>query len=120
MERSPRLNNYQLWEEVKKLEGATLYTFVQGEANTIIKVEDNNDRLDKVIIKERNTTPIREDIEAAYKLMYCKESLCRDTDLNWLAQPPKLTSSIIFRIIGEIEKDFIDVDKSPPETIYLR
>ena len=106
MERSPRLNNYQLWEEVKKLEGATLYTFVQGEANTIIK--------------ERNTTPIREDIEAAYKLMYCKESLCRDTDLNWLAQPPKLTSSIIFRIIGEIEKDFIDVDKSPPETIYLR
>ena len=115
-----RLNKKEFWEAIKQLRGKCLYTYVDRNHNTIVYVEDSNKPTDKIIIEERETCPIREDIEAAYELLYKKGSLTRKYDLAWLAGPEKKTSSIVFRIIGEIEKDFIEVDTSPPETISLK
>lgn len=92
----------EIWKAVKSLEGMTLYTYIENSANHIKKVEDNGKNSDRVIIEERNTYPLKGDIIAAYRLLFSNKTLSRNDDLSWLAVPEKKTSSIVFRIIGEI------------------
>ena len=106
------LSNTEIWQKVIELQGKTLYTFIENERNTIIQVEDTNSSSDRVIILDRNTYPVKEDIIAAYNLLTISGKLKRIPDLAWLAQPGKLVSSIVFRIIGEISKDYIQIDLS--------
>jgi hypothetical protein len=106
----------EIWEEVKKLKGTTLYTYVEKSKNTFVDVEDSGRKIDRVIILERETFPTKEDVIAAYKFLVVKGSLKR-TDLEWLAAPEKQVSSIVFRIIGEISKDQIILDNSKREPI---
>jgi len=112
------LDEKEAWKKVKQLKGQTLLTYTELEPNTIIEVEDTNSRQDAVIIQERDTTPIREDIVAAYQLLYTQGELERGKDLAWLAGPEKKTSSIIFKIVGEIARDEIDMVQN--RTIILR
>lgn len=98
----------EIWEAVKKLEGETLRTIVEHEENKILKVEDTGSANDCVIIENRETKPLREDIIAAYNLFKAQKSLQRIPDLEWLAKPEKKTSSIVFTIIYEISKDEVE------------
>ena len=103
------LDKNELWDRVKQLKGQTLYTYTDLQPNTIIEVEDIGSSQDAVIFKDRETRPIREDIIAAYKLLYKQGELERGRDLAWLVGPEKKTSSIIFRIIGEVARDKIEL-----------
>ena len=111
------LSEIEIWNRIKMLIGHTLHTFTELEPNTIIIVEDTNSSQDAVIIKERATRPIKEDIIAAYQFLYKLGELERGRDLAWLAGPEKKTSSIIFRMVGEIAKDEIEVVKQKHKTI---
>lgn len=113
-----KLNKREIWERVMRLTNETLYTYVENEWNTIIQVENTNSRKDRVLIDERESYPIREDIEAAYDLLVIQGKLKR-TDLEWLAQPNKKVSSIVFRIVGEISKDHAHVDSSKREPVII-
>ncbi len=93
-------NDLAIWEAVRALEGMNLETYVDSETNTVVKVTDN-----EVLIKNRSTKPLREDSIAAYRLLFNKGMLRRTPDLAWLAGPSKKTSSIVFRIVGEIARD---------------
>ena len=112
-------NDREIWNQVIELEGKTLLTYVEKEPNTILKVEDKNINSDQVIILNRKTYPIKEDIIAAYKLLTIQGKLKRTSDLQWLAKPDKKVSSIVFRIIGEISKDHSDIDCSKKEPIII-
>lgn len=114
------MNEVDIWVLVKGLTGKTLQTYIEGEKNTIIKVEDTGSPKDEVIIMERNTYPIREDIVAAYQLFEKNKQLCRSEDLEWLAGPDKKTSSIVFRIVGEIAGNKAMLIKKRPETLILK
>ncbi|MGE5846486.1 MAG: hypothetical protein ACM34O_07170 [Ignavibacteria bacterium] len=103
------LNEKEIWEKVKLFQGMTLYTYTELEPNYIISVEDTSSNNDFILIKDRETRPIREDILAAYKLLFALGELERERDLAWLAEPNKKTSSIIFRIVGELAKEEINV-----------
>jgi hypothetical protein len=113
-----KLSKKKVWKRVMLLKGETLHTYVGNESNTIIQVENTNTRKDRVLIDERETFPIREDIEAAYELMIIQGKLKR-TDLVWLAHPGKLVSSIVFRIVGEIANDHTQVDFSKKEPVII-
>lgn len=114
------MNDSDIWEAVKKLQGKTLLTFAEMEANHITLVEDTGSRNDRVNIEGRNTKPKRDDIIAAYKLLFLQGYLKRLPDLEWLACPEKQTSSIIFRIIGEIAKDDINGYNGKKREICLK
>jgi hypothetical protein len=104
----------QVWLKVKQLEGKILYTYDQLEENKVVNVEDTGSDNDRVIIENRDTMPIKQDIWAAYELLYKQGKLERKEDLAWLEELDKQTSSIIFRIIGEITKnEIIEVQKRP-------
>lgn len=114
------LNDYEIWEKIKQLKGQTLFTYTELEPNTIVEVEDRGKSQDAVIIKERVTRPIKEDIIAAYQLLYSLGELERNRDLAWLASPEKKTSSIIFRLVGEIAKDEITVIQNRKTILRLK
>ncbi len=114
------LTDEEIWNKVKQLEGETLNTYIEHEENQIIKVEDTGSSLDGVIIKDRQTTPIREDIIAAYRLLFKKGDLKRKSDLAWLAGPEKKTSSIVFRIVGEIAFDKAEFNSSGDPKIIVK
>ena len=97
----------------------TLNTYTEFEANQILNVEDTGRKNDSVIIKNRETLPIREDIITAYRLLYAKGKLERQ-DLSWLAEPSKKTSSIDFRIEGEIDTANIKVEKNKVVVLRLK
>jgi len=99
----------EIWEAVKKLAGETLYTIVEKEKNDILEVEDTGSNKDRIIIKDRETTPLKEDIIAAYRLLYQQGSLRRMSDLAWLAGPEKKTSSLVFTIISKIAEKEIKI-----------
>jgi hypothetical protein len=103
---------------VMQLKGETLHTYIGNESNTIIHVENTNSRKDRVLFHDRETSPIREDIEATYELLIIQGKLKR-TDLEWLAHPSKKVSSIVFRIVGEIAKDHTQVDFSKKEPVIM-
>jgi len=109
-----------IWSRVVGLKGRPLETYVEGNANTIIHVEDTGSPADKVIIEERETYPTREDIVAACQLLQMQGSLSRAPDLDWLATPAKRTSAIVFRIVGEIVGDAAELRTSPKEELTLR
>ncbi len=56
------LNDEELWERVRGLEGETVYTLKQRKPNKILSVTD-----DSVEIKDRSTKPSREDIFCVYQ-----------------------------------------------------
>lgn len=91
------MNSSDIWNRVKQLEGKVIRTYVEGDENLIEIVSDT-----EVIIKGRDTRPQRIDIEAAYKLLEVQHSLKRTPDLDWLANPDKQTSSIVFAIVGNV------------------
>ncbi|MGE5805238.1 MAG: hypothetical protein ACM34M_05560, partial [Ignavibacteria bacterium] len=64
------LNEKEIWEKVKLFQGMTLYIYTELEPNYIISVEDTSSNNDFILIKDRETRPIREDILAAYKLLF--------------------------------------------------
>jgi len=103
------LNENKIWEKVRSLQGVTLYTYTDLEPNYIISVEDTGSKNDFILIKDRETKPIKEDIIAAYNLLFALGELERQRDLAWLAEPNKKTSSIIFKIVGELAKEEIDI-----------
>jgi len=106
------LKGNEIWDKVKTLEDATLYTYTENEPNQIIHVKDTGSNKDSILIKDRETQPIKEDVVAAYKLLFTLGELERQRDLTWLAEPNKKTSSIIFRIVGELAKEEIyTIDK---------
>ena len=113
------LSENEIWEHVKSLIGRTLLTYVEDKENTILEVKDTGSPKDEVVIRERSTYPIREDIVAACQLLERNKSLCRSFDLYWLAGPEKKTSSIVFRIVGEIYGDRAKLIKRRPETLIL-
>lgn len=115
------LTDEEIWNKVKQLEGETLNTYIEHEPNQILKVEDTGTRLDRVIIKDRQTTPIREDIIGAYRLLFQKGNLIRKSDLAYLTRPEKKTSSIVFRIVGEIASDKAEFElRDDPKIIVKR
>lgn len=99
------LNDNEIWKRIIELEGKELYTYVEEEKNTIIRVENNQRYSDRIIISERKTYPTKEDVIAAYRFFIIKGKLKRIPDLKWLTEPKKKVSSIVFRIIGEISAD---------------
>lgn len=103
------LKENEIWEKVMALQGVTLYTYTELEPNHIIRVEDTGKGNDSILIKNRETTPIKEDIIAAYKLLFALGELERERDLAWLSEPNKKTSSIVFRIVGELAKEEINI-----------
>lgn len=109
----------EIWSRVKALEGRQLFTYVHKEPNTIEQVEDTGKPTDRVLVRERCTFPERQHIVAACQLLLQEGRLCRKTDLDWLADPRYKTSSIVFRIVGEIFSDRVKVDERPPETMVL-
>ena len=116
-----KLSHDEIWERVKKLQGQTLCTYVENEENKILSVEDTGSKNDRVVIESRDTTPVREDILAACDLLFLLRSLNRKKDLEWLAKPEKKTSSIIFRIVGEITNDIAKVDlRSEPKILMKK
>ena len=112
----PRAEN-EIWEAVKALQGRTLFTYVDEEPNLIDRVDDTNNGNDVVQIRNRDTKPTRRDIIAAYQLLHAQGNLRRIPDLEWLATPEKKTSSIVFRIVGEISRQEADYD---PESDTIR
>ncbi len=110
----------EIWKRVVKLTGKTLLTYVTAEANTITEVQDTGSLSDVVLIRERNTFPTRQDVVAAYQLLETQGCLCRATDLAWLASPEKKTSSIVFRIVGEIVGEDAKLTTKGPETLVLK
>jgi hypothetical protein len=115
-----QLEAIDIWRRVVDLTGITLLTYVTGDPNTITEVQDTGSPSDRVVISNRDTFPIREDIIAAYQLLQTQGSLCRSTDLGWLATPQKKTSSIVFRIVGEIAGSDVELTKGSPETLTMR
>ena len=115
-----QLNDNEVWNRVQSLKGKTLHTYVENEQNTIVDVENTGSPSDKVFIKERATCPIREDILGAFRLLLLQKKIQRSTDLAWLATPEKKTSSIIFRIVGEIAGDDAFLASKRPETLKLK
>lgn len=113
------LNDNEIWTRVIELEGKELFTYVENEKNTIIRVENNQKNSDQIIISERITYPSKEDIIAAYKLFTIQKRLKRIPDLQWLAEPKKKVSSIVFRIIGEISADHSQIDYSRKEPVLI-
>jgi len=115
------LKENEIWTKIIELEGTELFTYVDKEKNTIIRVENMNKNSDRIIILERSTYPMKSDIIAAYKLLTIQGKLKRIPDLEWLAQPDKMVSSIVFRIIGEITKNYTQIEnssKSPTIILY--
>jgi len=110
----------EIWSAVKLLEGKTLLTYVDESENRVITVEDTGNNKDKVIIDGRNTFPLREDIIAAYKLLFVKKELSRNYDLDWLAIPSKQTSSIVFKIIGVLTEGESYLIKNKSVLLKLR
>lgn len=98
-------SDLEIWQAVKKLKGQTLSTISENRNNFIIDVEDSNNKNDRVIIQDRETYPIKEDIIVAYRLLISNGELKRIPDLDWLSGPEKKTSSIIFKIVSEISND---------------
>ena len=113
------LSEKEIWDRVCNLKGKTLHTYIENMPNTIVDVQNSGLPGDAVIIKERNTSPIREDIVAAYQFFEENKKLQRSTDLEWLATPEKKTSSIVFRIVGEIAGDNAILISRKPETLKL-
>ncbi len=113
------LKDNEIWTKVIELEGKELFTYVEKEKNSIISVDNKHKNTDQVIIAERTTYPIKEDIIAAYKLLTIQGSLKRIPDLKWLSQPNKKVSSIVFRIIGEISKSHSQIDFSRKEPLLI-
>ncbi len=113
------MNDDEIWEKVKSLEGKELTTYVEHERNYILKVEDTNSINDRVIIVDRATFPTREDIIAKYKLLFIQKKLNRKKDLTWLSTPSKKVSSIVFRIIGEITKSYSKVEWERKEPVLI-
>ena len=97
--------NEEIWNAIVQLKGKTLYTLVENEPNHIIDVENTGSNSDQIIIENRNTSPIKEDVVAIYKLLFIKRILNRKTDLAYLELPEKQTSSIIFTIVRELTKN---------------
>lgn len=106
------LNDNEIWKRTIELEGKELFTYADGEKNTIIRVESNQSLSDRIIISERKTHPTKEDVITAYKLFIMQGKLKRIPDLQWLAKPEKKVSSIVFRIIGEISSDHSQLEYS--------
>ena len=93
------LTDDEKWEAVMKLEGKIMKTVSRGEINTIITVENNNLPDDKVIIKERTSSPTRNEIVETCHLLYKKRQLTRK-DLESLKL--KRVSSIVFTIVKQV------------------
>lgn len=115
-----QLDDNEIWDRVRSLKGKILYTYVENEPNTIVDVENTGSPTDKVSIKERVTCPVREDILGAYRLLELQGKIQRSTDLAWLATPEKKTSSIVFRIVGEVAGDSAILAKRRPEVLKLK
>lgn len=113
------MNDKEIWGKVKSLEGKELTTYVENERNYILKVEDSDSINDRVIIVDRATFPTREDIIAAYRLLFIHGKLNRKKDLTWLSTPSKKVSSIVFRIIGEITKPNSKVEWKKNEPVLI-
>lgn len=103
------LTDIEIWEKVKSLEGKTIYTLTHHDENYIKLVENSSSDNDRVIIRDRDTTPIKRDIIAAYSSLHKQGQLERKKDLDWLATADKQTSSIVFSLIAEIAKEEIEI-----------
>jgi hypothetical protein len=110
----------ELWKAVKALKGKVLKTYVGQSRNEIVEVEDTGKADDRVIIKDRKTSPTREDIVGAYTKLIKKGKLTRKDDLDWLASQSKQVSSIVFRIVGEVMRDWIVLERKPKLVLILR
>lgn len=102
------LDDNEIWEKVKSFKGNKLCTYVKNSYNEIIDVND-----DEILIKGRKTKPTKSDVINAYKLLFKKGELERKRDLAELAQINKQTSSIVFRIVGELAKEEIIILNKP-------
>ena len=110
----------EIWDAVMNLTNKKLLTYADESPNTITDVENTGRPSDRVVIEERNDTdPIKEDIIAAYRFLYQQGEIVRTRDLAWLADKTKQTSSIVFRIIGEIAGDNIQVTIKRPESMKV-
>lgn len=108
------LKDSEIWDKVIELEGEELFTYVNNNKNTITSINNS-----QVIIDERITYPVKEDIIDAYKLLIKQGKLKRNPDLLWLSHPEKKVSSIIFRIVGEISKSHTIIDFSRKEPVLI-
>ncbi len=109
----------EIWDKVKLLKGKTIYTYIKNSPNNIEEVEDSGSEEDKVIIKNRQTMPQRQNIVIAYNRLYSQGTLNRISDLSWFANHRRV-SSIIFRIVGEIAKDDLIINIKQDMTLILK
>ena len=101
------------WEYIVSLEGTKIYTLTRNEKNTITKVENSGGKSDRVIIDDRDSFPTREDLWAAYQLLFQLKELKRLPDLHWLKE--KKVSSISFAILAKLPGVFVkDMGKNNP------
>ncbi len=73
----PKLSSEALWSRVRSLEGQTVYTLKIRKPNVIKKVTE-----DRVIIRDRRSTPTREQVETVYNHVW-KEGVFRVHEGNW-------------------------------------
>ncbi len=112
-------NECEIWDTVKALEGKTIETLVNKSPNCIEFIEDTGQDIDKVIIKDRKTKPVRKDVINAYKILISKGELDRAGDLIHLSDVNKKTSSIIFAVVFNIALNDVDLVKRGRRTIIV-